>query len=269
MIPFLFSTGRRGSTKRSSGRRRKGSPWRSTAGVPCPRTRSRSPFARRSPRRRRWRRSSGTPRNSAQAGSSPSSRNGRFPAGRRKSRRRNGSAGRRSPSRLPVSAAGPTFRKSGRSCPSAEMLRSTHPGWLNLICWEEESARGIREVLRDPKYDGTRGFLLVVGPEGGFDKKEIDQALHAGFLSVSLGKRVLRVDTAAAAVLAILQYEKGALGGPEGEVPMADKRFGGFWRRFMGLYDRQVHPLPHLTDPLSDRSVSPWDLGGFRPGASS
>ncbi len=41
-------------------------------------------------------------------------------------------------------------------------------------------------------------FLLVVGPEGGFDKDEIDQALQAGFLSVSLGKRVLRVDTAAA-----------------------------------------------------------------------
>ena len=101
----------------------------------------------------------------------------------------------------------------------AEALRSTHPGWLNLICWEEESARGIRETLRDRKYDGTRGFLLVVGPEGGFSKKEIDQALHAGFLSVSLGKRVLRVDTAAAAVIAILQYEKGALGGPEGVGP--------------------------------------------------
>ncbi len=100
-----------------------------------------------------------------------------------------------------------------------EVLRSTHPEWLNLICWEEESARGIREVLRDPENDGTRGFLLVVGPEGGFDKKEIDQAQQAGFLSVSLGKRVLRVDTAAVAVIAVLQYEKGTLGGPEGGGP--------------------------------------------------
>jgi 16S rRNA (uracil1498-N3)-methyltransferase len=101
----------------------------------------------------------------------------------------------------------------------AEVLHSTHPEWLNLICWEEESARGIREVLRDPMYGETRGFLLVVGPEGGFGKKEIDQALHAGFLSVSLGKRVLRVDTAAVTVIAILQYEKGALGGSEGGGP--------------------------------------------------
>ena len=97
----------------------------------------------------------------------------------------------------------------------AEALHSTHPGWLNLICWEEESTRGIREVLRDPKIDATRGFFLIVGPEGGFSKKEIEQAQQAGFLSVSLGNRILRVDTAAVAVIAILQYEKGTLGGPE------------------------------------------------------
>jgi 16S rRNA (uracil1498-N3)-methyltransferase len=96
-----------------------------------------------------------------------------------------------------------------------EMLGSAQPGGLNLICWEEESARGIREVLRDPRHAGIRKFLVVIGPEGGFDKDEIAQALPAGFLSVSLGKRVLRVDTAAAAVLSILQYERGALGGAE------------------------------------------------------
>lgn len=96
-----------------------------------------------------------------------------------------------------------------------EVLHCAHPDWLKLICWEEESVRGIREILRKPKNEGTKGFLLVVGPEGGFDKKEIDQAQQAGFLSVSLGKRVLRVDTAAVAVIAILQYEKGTLGGPE------------------------------------------------------
>jgi 16S rRNA (uracil1498-N3)-methyltransferase len=97
----------------------------------------------------------------------------------------------------------------------AEMLRSGQPECLNLICWEEESARGIREVLRDPRYEGIKKFLVIVGPEGGFDKDEIARALPAGFLSVSLGKRVLRVDTAAAAVLAVLQYEKGAFGGAE------------------------------------------------------
>jgi 16S rRNA (uracil1498-N3)-methyltransferase len=96
-----------------------------------------------------------------------------------------------------------------------EMLRSGRSEGLNLICWEEESARGLREVLRDPGIEGIREFLVTVGPEGGFDRDEIAQALRADFLSVSLGKRVLRVDTAAAAVLSIFQYEKGALGGAE------------------------------------------------------
>ncbi len=96
-----------------------------------------------------------------------------------------------------------------------EMLRSCQPESINLICWEEETARGIRDLLRDSRYRGVKKFLVIVGPEGGFDRDEISQARPVGVLSVSLGKRVLRVDTAAAAVLSILQYEKGALGGHE------------------------------------------------------
>ena len=92
------------------------------------------------------------------------------------------------------------------------MLRLARPEGLNLICWEEESARGIREVLQDPQYGEVREFVVVIGPEGGFDGDEIAQARPAGFRSVSLGRRVLRVDTAAAAVLSLLQYEKGAFG---------------------------------------------------------
>jgi 16S rRNA (uracil1498-N3)-methyltransferase len=96
-----------------------------------------------------------------------------------------------------------------------EMLLSGSPGCLHLIFWEEESAAGIREVLRDPEFTATQEFLLAVGPEGGFERSEVEQARLAGFHSVSMGRRVLRVDTAAAAALAILQYERGGLGGPE------------------------------------------------------
>lgn len=103
----------------------------------------------------------------------------------------------------------------------SQMLQAVRSEDLNLICWEEESAMGIREVLRAPGREGITSFLVVIGPEGGFDGDEVAQALSAGCLSVSLGKRVLRVDTAAAAVLAILQYERGAIGaagkgGPHG-----------------------------------------------------
>jgi 16S rRNA (uracil1498-N3)-methyltransferase len=98
-----------------------------------------------------------------------------------------------------------------------EMLRLARDGALNLILWEEEADRGIRGVLRDPANGGTRDFLLVIGPEGGFSGDEVDRARAAGLLSVSLGKRVLRVETAALSALAILQYEKGALGVADAE----------------------------------------------------
>jgi 16S rRNA (uracil1498-N3)-methyltransferase len=89
------------------------------------------------------------------------------------------------------------------------MLRDIPESGLRLIPWEEETTTGIREVLRDPARAGMKEFVLVIGPEGGFSAEEIDQARRAGFLSVSLGKRVLRVETASLAVIAVLQYEKG------------------------------------------------------------
>ena len=90
-----------------------------------------------------------------------------------------------------------------------KMLRGIPEGGLRLIPWEEETATGLRDILRDPARAGVTEFVLAIGPEGGFSVGEIDQARQAGFLSVSLGRRVLRVETASLAVVAILQYEKG------------------------------------------------------------
>lgn len=53
---------------------------------------------------------------------------------------------------------------------------------------------------------------ILVGPEGGFSPGEYDDAELAGFRAVSLGPRVLRTETAAAAALAIVQSAWGDLG---------------------------------------------------------
>jgi 16S rRNA (uracil1498-N3)-methyltransferase len=50
-----------------------------------------------------------------------------------------------------------------------------------------------------------QGVILVVGPEGGFDPMEIQQLEAANFISVSLGPRILRTETAALAAIASLQ----------------------------------------------------------------
>jgi 16S rRNA (uracil1498-N3)-methyltransferase len=103
----------------------------------------------------------------------------------------------------------PDIPEIGEIVTFEQMLRDVPESGLRLIPWEEETKTGIREILRDPARSGMKEFVLVIGPEGGFSAGEIELARQAGFLSVSLGKRVLRVETASLAVLAILQYEKG------------------------------------------------------------
>ena len=103
----------------------------------------------------------------------------------------------------------PDIPEIGEIVTFERMLRDVPESGLRLIPWEEETKTGIREILRDPAQSGMKEFVLVIGPEGGFSAGEIELARQAGFLSVSLGKRVLRVETASLAVLAIFQYEKG------------------------------------------------------------
>lgn len=45
-----------------------------------------------------------------------------------------------------------------------------------------------------------------IGPEGGFDKQEVSKASDCGFRPISLGKRILRTETAGMTVLSILMY---------------------------------------------------------------
>ena len=71
---------------------------------------------------------------------------------------------------------------------------------LKLIPHEKETARSLREALAG----GPRDTILCIGPEGGFSDREIDEAVNAGFLPVSLGPRRLRTETATIAALSML-----------------------------------------------------------------
>lgn len=59
---------------------------------------------------------------------------------------------------------------------------------------------------------GAHAIELLVGPEGGFDDEERDEAIRAGYRPAALGPRVLRTETAALAALALLQGVAGDLG---------------------------------------------------------
>jgi 16S rRNA (uracil1498-N3)-methyltransferase len=52
-------------------------------------------------------------------------------------------------------------------------------------------------------------LALLIGPEGGLSRPEIDDALRAGFIALSMGPRVLRTETAPLAALAVIQHRWG------------------------------------------------------------
>ena len=55
----------------------------------------------------------------------------------------------------------------------------------------------------------ARDIALIVGPEGGFTPKEAQQMIEAGGRAISLGRRILRGETAAIALTALTSYEMG------------------------------------------------------------
>lgn len=75
---------------------------------------------------------------------------------------------------------------------------------LALIPWELEEQTSTKTILR---ADQPRSIIVLIGPEGGFTKKEVETAIQAGFKSISLGKNILRTETASLALLSMINYE--------------------------------------------------------------
>jgi 16S rRNA (uracil1498-N3)-methyltransferase len=99
-----------------------------------------------------------------------------------------------------------------------DMLPAASQDALKLIFWEEESQKTIKDILTDKAFLAVKDFFVVVGPEGGFSREEIKMTQEAGFVSVSLGRQILKVETAAAAIISIIQYERGIFGKKSQEV---------------------------------------------------
>lgn len=75
-----------------------------------------------------------------------------------------------------------------------------------IIPYENEKDRGLKEFVKNSKAENIGIFI---GPEGGFDTKEIEFAVENGVMSVTLGKRILRTETAGIVTSAIVLYELG------------------------------------------------------------
>ena len=71
-----------------------------------------------------------------------------------------------------------------------------------MIPYELEENRGLKEFLEEYKKDNNGQMALFIGPEGGFSAEEIEKALSLGILPVTLGKRILRTETAGLTAIA-------------------------------------------------------------------
>lgn len=81
------------------------------------------------------------------------------------------------------------------------------PGRLKLLFWEEERATSLHDIsFAGPEVDE---LILLLGPEGGLTGEEVQAAAEAGWRSVSLGKRILRAETATIAAASICQHLVG------------------------------------------------------------
>jgi len=85
-------------------------------------------------------------------------------------------------------------------------------GGLSVMCWEAENYRSLAKILRKPELKVIEKINLFIGPEGGYTEKEAAHAREHGILTASLGKRILRADTAGLAVISAVLYDQGELG---------------------------------------------------------
>ncbi len=85
-----------------------------------------------------------------------------------------------------------------------EALLRLEPGGLRLVPYENEQELRLKSVLRDSRLSSVS---FLIGPEGGIAEAELSALKTADFVSVSLGKRILRTETAGFAVMSAIRYE--------------------------------------------------------------
>ena len=85
-----------------------------------------------------------------------------------------------------------------------EMLKDAESSALRLICYEKESDLSIKSLL---SREVPESIAIIVGCEGGFSPEEVEEAINSGCHSVTLGKRILRCETAPLTVLSMILYQ--------------------------------------------------------------
>lgn len=79
---------------------------------------------------------------------------------------------------------------------------------INLVAYEESSKQGEKSILSKSLNSEYKSITVIVGPEGGLDQSEIDYMESIGITPCSLGKRILRSETAPIYILSVIGYSR-------------------------------------------------------------
>ena len=104
----------------------------------------------------------------------------------------------------------PTFVASEESGEPAGWKACPTPDGLSLVCSLQPNARPLREVLSNfsaAKNHRPQSAVVWIGPEGDFTPAEYEAIAKLGAAPITLGPLVLRADTAAIAILSVLNHE--------------------------------------------------------------
>jgi 16S rRNA (uracil1498-N3)-methyltransferase len=97
-----------------------------------------------------------------------------------------------------------TFPVLHPPCSLTHLCRGLPP-CLKLLLTETERGASLKSIVRSATWDHA---IFCIGPEGGWTEREHQDLVEAGFQSASLGGQILRTETAALVVAAILKYER-------------------------------------------------------------
>lgn len=76
---------------------------------------------------------------------------------------------------------------------------------LVLVAYENEKNSTIKELLKNNR--NVKNIAVIIGPEGGLTQTEVDSIIENGGISISLGHRILRTETASIVILSMIMYE--------------------------------------------------------------
>lgn len=79
---------------------------------------------------------------------------------------------------------------------------------IRLIAWENEQNRCLNDIFEN---QNSTEISLLIGPEGGFSEQEVESGNSLGWVPFSLGKRILRMETAAIVACALILHQCGGI----------------------------------------------------------